>query len=44
MVKPEPDHPVCPDCGEKVYNRQDGVATPVGVYHSICDLPSRDEL
>lgn len=39
-MKPEPDHPICLDCGEKILNREKAVVTPDGLYHKKCDYPS----
>lgn len=42
-MKPETDHPLCLDCDDPVFDREECVVTPNGVYHKGCDYPSPED-
>lgn len=44
-MKPEADHPICPDpdCEEPITNKDEAVSTPVGLYHKGCE-PDKEDL
>lgn len=43
-MKPEAEHPNCAYCGEPVLNKEEATITPLGVYHSTCDIPDLSSL